>query len=83
MGRSPRCYISSFVEVDLPAPVQKIFEGVFTIYGHDGHLGYVISIISTHFYLHVPKSLHTKYGKNAPVVSEESMFKCSYINGLG
>ena len=36
MGRSPRCYIPSFVEIDLPAPEKKIFEGFFTIYGHGG-----------------------------------------------
>ena len=27
MGRSPRCYIPSFVEIGSPVPVKKIFEG--------------------------------------------------------
>ena len=38
------------------------------------HLGHETSIISTNFNFHVPKSLHTKFGKNGPVVSEKSMF---------
>ena len=35
---------------------------VFTIYGRDGHLGHVTSIILINFHFHVPKSLHTKFG---------------------
>ena len=27
MGRSPRCYIPSFLEIGLPVPEKKIFEG--------------------------------------------------------
>ena len=27
MGLSPRCYIPSFVEIGLPVPEKKIFEG--------------------------------------------------------
>ena len=83
MGKSFRCYIPCFVEIHLPVPVKNIYEGFFTIYGHDGHLGHVTSIISTNFHFHVPKSLHTKLGKNAFVVSEKSTFKFSYIIGLG
>ena len=33
MGRSPRCYIPSFVKISPPVLEKKIFEGVFTIYG--------------------------------------------------
>ena len=55
----------------------------FTIYRHGGHLGHVTSIISTNFHFHVPKSLTQNLHKNALVVSEKSMFKFSYINGLG
>ena len=32
MGRSPRCYILSFVKIGPPVP-EKIFEGFCTIYG--------------------------------------------------
>ena len=34
---------------------------VFTIYGHDGHLGHVACIIPINFDFHLPKSLHTKF----------------------
>ena len=44
----------------------------FTIYGHDGHLGHVTSIILLNFHLHVPKILHTNTVKNSQVVSEKS-----------
>ena len=33
MGWSPRCYIPSFVEIDLPVPVKKIFEGFLPYMG--------------------------------------------------
>ena len=36
--------------------------GVFTIYGHGGHIGQVTSIMLLNFQFHVPKSLHTKFG---------------------
>ena len=43
MGRSPRCYISSVVDLGPLVPEKKIFEGFFTIYiyGRGGHLGHV------------------------------------------
>ena len=47
---------------------------IFTMYGHGGHLGHVTSIILMDFYFHVPKGLHTNFGKNGPVVSEKSIF---------
>ena len=34
----------------------------FIIYGHDGHLCHVISIIFIHFHFNVPKGLHIKFG---------------------
>ena len=60
------------MKISLPVP-EKIFEGVFTIYGHGGHLGHVTSIIFMNFYFHVPEGLHTKFGSNGPMVSEKSM----------
>ena len=49
---------------------------LLTIYGHSVHLGHVTSImlINFHLHVHVPKSLHTKFGQNGPVVSEKSKF---------
>ena len=62
MGWSPGCYILSFVEIGPPVP-EKIFKGFFTIYGHGGHIGHVISIISDFHFL-VPESFHTKFGSD-------------------
>ena len=38
------------------------FRPVFTIDGHDGHLGHVTSIMSSDFHFLVPESFHTKFG---------------------
>ena len=62
MGWNPRCYIPSFVEIGLPVPEKKIFEGFFTIYGRRGHLGQVTSIMSSDFHFLVPESVHIKFG---------------------
>ena len=63
MGRSPQCYIPSFVEIGPSVPEKKNFEG-FTIYGRGGHLGHVTSIVSSDFHFLVPESFHTKVGLN-------------------
>ena len=71
MGRSPRCYIPSFVKIGLPV-LEKIFEGflpymgVAAIYGHGGHLGHVTSIMSSDFHFLVPESFHTKFSSEWP-----------------
>ena len=59
MGRSPRCYIPSFMEIGLPVLEKKIFN-VSTIYGHGGHFGHVTSITLTNFHFLVPESFRTK-----------------------
>ena len=64
MGWSPQCYIPSFVEIGLPVPEQKIFEGFFTKYGRGGHLGHVTSIMSSDFHFLVPESFRTKNGSD-------------------
>ena len=64
MGWSPRCYIPSFVEISLPVPEKKIFEGFFTIYRRGGHLGNVTSIMSSDFHFLVPESFHRKFGSD-------------------
>ena len=38
-------------------------------------------LINVHF--HIPKSLHTKFGKNDPVLSARIRFSFSYVNDLG
>ena len=59
MAVIPRCYIPSFVEIGLPVPEKKIFEG-FLPYGRGGHLGHVTSIMSKDFHFLVPESFHKK-----------------------
>ena len=65
MGRSPRCYIPSFVEIGLPVLEKKIFK-VFTIYGRGGHLGHVTWTIYTNFRSPFPRRLHIKFGVDWP-----------------
>ena len=65
MGRSPRCYIPSFVEIGRAVPVKKIFEWFSPYMGMAAILGHVTSII-INFHFHVPKSLHTKFGLKRP-----------------
>ena len=62
MGWSSQCYIPSFVEISLPVPEKKIFEGVFTIYRRGGHLGHATIIMSSDFHFFVPESFQTKIG---------------------
>ena len=83
IGRSPQCYIPSFVEISQPVPEKKIFEGFFTIYGHGGHLGHVTSIISSDFHFLVPKSFHTKFGSDRHSSSEKVQFEFLYVHDLG
>ena len=64
MGWSPQYYIQSFVEIGLPVPEKKIFEGFLTIFGHGGHLGHVTSIMSSDFHFLVPESCHKKFGSD-------------------
>ena len=74
MDRSPRCYIPSFVEIGPLVPEKKIFEWVYSIYGHGGYLGHATSIMLIKFHFIVHKSLRTKFGENGSVVSEKSKF---------
>ena len=62
MGWSPQCYIPSFVEIGLPVPEKKIFEGFLPYMVNGGHLGHVTSIISSDFHFLVPESFHKKFG---------------------
>ena len=52
MGRSPQCYIPSFVEIG-PLVPEKNFEGVSPYMG-------VAAIMSSDFHFLVPESFHTK-----------------------
>ena len=66
IGRSPQCYIPSFVEIGPSVKEKKNFEGFFTIYGRGGHLGHVTSIMASDFHFLVPNSFHTKFSSEWP-----------------
>ena len=45
-----------------PAGSGEDFCRVFTIYGRNGHIGHVTSIMSSDFHFYVPESFHTNFG---------------------
>ena len=45
---------------------EEDFLGVFTIYGHGGHLGNVTRIMLPNFHFLVPESFHTKFSSEWP-----------------
>ena len=63
MGRSPQCYIPSFVEMGLSVP-EKNFEWFLPYKGRGGHFGHVTSIMPSDFHFLVPESFHTKFGSD-------------------
>ena len=74
MGRKPKYYIPSFVEIDPPIPEKKIFEGFLRYKGMAAILCHVTStilIIFTYMYL---KAFIQNLVKSGPVVSEKSTF---------
>ena len=83
MGRSPRCYIPSFLKIGPPVLEKKIFEEFFTIYGHSGHLGHVTSIRSSDFHFLVLKAFIQNLVQNGPVVSEKIWLEFLYVHDLG
>ena len=58
VGWRPQCYIPSFVEIGLPVPEKKIFEGFLPYMGRGGHFGHVTSIMSSDFRFLVPAGFH-------------------------
>ena len=47
---------------NLPAGSGEDFEGFFTIYGRDGHLGHVTQMLLTKYRSPYPRRLHIKFG---------------------
>ena len=70
IGWSPKCYISSFVEIGPTVPEKKIFDGFLPYVWR--HLVQVTSIMSSGFQFLVPESFHTKFCLDKTVVSETS-----------
>ena len=46
------------------SPEKNIFKGVFTLYGHVGHLDHVTQILCTNFHSPIPERHHMKFGFN-------------------
>ena len=59
MGWSPRYNIQSFVEIGLPVPEKKIFEGFLPYLGMAA-----ILVMSSDFHFLVPESFHKKFGSD-------------------
>ena len=77
MGRSPKCNISSFMEISPPVSEEKIFEGFFTEFGRGGHLCHVTSIMSSNF--HFLKAFIQNLVQNGTVVYEKIWFEFLYV----
>ena len=77
MGWSPRCYIPSFVEIDLQVLEKKIFEGFLP------YMGVAASIMLINFHFLVPASFIQNLVQNGLVVSEKIRFEFLYVQDLG
>ena len=83
MGRSPQCYIPSFIEIGPPVPEKKIFERFLPYMGMAAIL--VMLPASSH---HIWISLYLKafiqnLVQNSKVVSEKIRFEFFYVHNLG
>ena len=83
MGRSPRCYIPSFVQIGPLVLEKKIFVGFFTLYGHGGHLGHLPASSHPIFISLYLKAFIQTLVQNGPVVSEKIRFEFLYVHDLG
>ena len=83
MGRSPRCYIPSFVKIGPPVLEKKIFEGFLPYMGMAAIL--VMGPASCHqiFISLYLKAFIQNLVQNGPVVSEKFWFECLYVRDLG
>ena len=82
MGRSPRCYIPSFVKIGPPV-LEKIFEGFLPYMGMAA-----ILVMGPASWYQIFISLYLKafiqnLVQNGPVVSEKIWFEFLYIRDLG
>ena len=83
MGRSPRCYIPSFVKIGPPVLEKKIFEGFLPYMGMAAFL--VMGPASCHqiFISLYLKAFIQNLDQNGPVVSEKIGFEFLYVCDLG
>ena len=83
MGRSPQCYIPSFVKIGLPVLEKKIFEGFLPYMGMEAIL--VMGPASCHqiFISLYLKAFIQNLVQNGPVVSDKIRFEFLYVRDLG
>ena len=83
IGWSPRCYIPSFVEIGLPVPDKKIFEGFLPYMDNAAIL--VMWPASCHqiFISLKLKAFIKNLVQIGTVVSEEIRFEFLYVHDLG
>ena len=83
MGWRPQCYIPSFVEIGLPVPEEKIFEGFLPYRG----VAAILDMLPASCH-HIFISLYLKAFKKSlvqidTVVSEKIQFEILYVHDLG
>ena len=66
MGRSPKCYILSFIAIGLPVLENNDFWKAFTIYWRGRILGQVIYTLCINFQSPAPVSSHMVYTFKLP-----------------
>ena len=83
MGRSPRCYIPSFVKISPLVLEKKIFEGFLPYMGMAAIL--VMGPASCHqiFISLYLKAFIQNLLQNGPVISEKIRFEFLYVHDLG
>ena len=74
IGRSPLCYIQSFVEIGPPVLVKKIFEGFLPYMDMVAILVMCQASYQQIFISMYLKAYIHNWVKNGPVVSEKSVF---------
>ena len=83
MGRSPQCYIPSFVKLGPPVLEKKIFEGFLPYMGMAAILVMIPASCHQIFISLYLKAFIQNLVQNGPVVSEKIWFEFLYVHDLG
>ena len=83
MGRSPRCYIPSFMKISLPVLAKKIFEGFLPYMGVSAILVMLPGSCKQIFISLYMKAFIQNLVQNGPVVSEKIRLEFLYVHNLG
>ena len=83
MGWSPQCYIPSFVEIGLPVPEKKIFEGFLPYMGMAAILVLLPASCHQIFISLYLKALIQSLVQINTAVSEKIRFEFLYVHDLG